>query len=81
MYLQWQQQEQAVVMHERPCPCSHLHQIKMLSNKITYHLYSPTSNWLLRSSRLLISEKFSIFQVNLPNNSLGLRPAWMPDVV
>ncbi len=37
----------------------------------THHLYSPTSNCVLRSSRLLIWENDSILQVNLPNSSLG----------
>jgi hypothetical protein len=35
----------------------------------------PTSNTLLRSSRLEISEKFSIFHVNLPYRSIGCGPA------
>lgn len=39
-----------------------------------HHLYEPTSNTLERSSRLLISEKFSIFQVNLPYRSDGMGP-------
>ena len=33
---------------------------------VTHHFMPPTSNTLLRSSRLDISEKFSIFHVNLP---------------
>ena len=37
----------------------------------THHLYSPTSNCVLRSSRLLICENDSIRHVNLPNSSLG----------
>lgn len=36
-----------------------------------HHLYEPTSKTLLRSSLLLISEKFSIFHVNFPYRSIG----------
>ena len=39
-----------------------------------YHFMPPTSKTLLRSSRLLISEKFSIFHVNFPYRSGGCRP-------
>lgn len=41
---------------------------------VTHHFMPPTSNTLLRSSRFEISEKFSIFQVNLPYRSVGWRP-------
>lgn len=37
----------------------------------THHLNSPTSNWLLLSSRLPSSENCWIFHVNLPNCWLG----------
>mmetsp|Transcript_9087 Transcript_9087/g.31281 ORF Transcript_9087/g.31281 Transcript_9087/m.31281 type:complete len:210 (-) Transcript_9087:9-638(-) len=40
-----------------------------------YHLYSPTSKTLDLSSRLEISEKFSIFHVNFPYRSPGLTPS------
>ena len=42
---------------------------------VTHHFMPPTSNTLLRSSRLEISEKFSIFHVNLPYRSIGCGPA------
>lgn len=41
----------------------------------TNHLQPPTSNALLRSSLLLIVEKFSIFHVYLPYRSRGFGPA------
>ena len=37
----------------------------------THHLYPPTSKTFDRSSRLDISEKFSIFHVNFPYKSVG----------
>merc|ERR1719194_122435 len=40
----------------------------------------PTSKTLLRSSRLLISEKFSIFHVNLPYRSEGRGPSSSPSL-